>query len=295
MTKRPLSARVSYRKNGRKYSLNKGAVLTASQSNAFNSRRLFDATPENSVVTDAIFGYDDNDNIITPVFSTNDNLNDLDVEVAQIHNPDGSLVSFPMQYEINGQTYNTNITTFTNNSPDGVALYSDVYQNIRGKYFTHNHPNATSFSFGDFYLAQVSKIAGIEAVPHRRNFWNSIDEISENRQRIINAISSMQQEYSQKGQREKMPIIERMYDFALRASPNPSRPNVVYHATPSENKGWSGRIPESKEWYSPNYMGIYFNSSLDFLSPYTRGILISHAMNEVFADRVGFRYSLVGL
>lgn len=295
MTRRPSSARVSYRKNGRKYSLNKGAVLTASQSNVFNSRRLFNATPPVSVVANSIFGYDDDDNIITPVSLPGENLNDLDVEVAQIHNSDGSFVSFPMEYEINGRTYQQNVITFTNNSPDGVSLYSDVYQNIRGKYFTHNHPNGTSFSFNDFNLAQISKISGMEAVPNRRSFWNSMDEINVNRQRIVNALNAMRNEYSQKNMQDELSIIERMYDFSLRSPSNPSRPPVVYQITPSENKGWSSKISQSADWYNANYLNIYFNSYLNFLSPETRGILASHALNEVFSERVGFRYSLSGI
>ena len=200
MTIRPSSARVSSRKNGRKSSLSQGAVLSVSQANPFNLRRLFSVTPSVVRVGENIYSYDnDTLEISKSTVSTGTNLEELPVEVVQIYDRNGNLSSIPVYFTHDGTTYLYESNSFTNNYEYGVKFTSNVFNQFSGKYLTHNHPPAASFSLDDFVFARRAKLLGIEAIAHRKNFWRNVNEITARRSQLLNELDGLRRSYYQQG------------------------------------------------------------------------------------------------
>jgi hypothetical protein len=296
MTIRPPSARVSSRKNGRKASLSQGAVLNISQPNSFGMQRLFTTTPDQVQVGKYIYSYDAYDASLTlPSMSVRDDVASLPFEVMQLYNKDGTLSSFSVNFTHNGVTYTYSPTSFTNNLPNVVRIPVNVARQFRGKYLTHNHPNGSSFSFDDLKFSYSQRLAGIEALPKRDAFWGSVREFNNNRQRLLQDLDNLRQKNYRNGLTSDADVVERMMRFVMQTPSNPSQPQVRFQASPLQNKSWPSSI-SNNPWYQAVYAkAIHDMSSFRYLSEEAKYLLTSHALNESFAERAGFRYSLVGL
>lgn len=296
---RPASARVVYRrgKDGRKTPESaQGAVLSASQLNVFNRRKLFSVVPTDVKVAQNIWSFDeDTDELTESTISTGSDIGSLPVEVVQVYNPDGTLARFPLQFEVDGQTYDYEVTSITNNSPWGVTIHEVIYPKLKGKYLVHNHPNGASFSFDDFYLSRGARLAGIEALPNRRLFWGQVREINQNQRQVLNALEAIRREEQRAGLQENIPTVERMMMFALQMKPNSREPQVTFQATPRATRGWPSKI-EKDEWHQSAYQHLLVKVAMKmpFLSADAQNLLVSHSLNEAFADKMGFLYSLTG-
>ncbi|MFN9111055.1 MAG: hypothetical protein ACK5XN_13415 [Bacteroidota bacterium] len=297
---RPASARVSRRdKDGRKVTVSmRGAVMSPSQYNTFNRRRLFTAVPSEVTVSQDIWSFDEDTDMMTEsTVSAGQNLDSLPVEVVQIYNEDGSLATFPLEFvNVDGTYFTQNVTAITNNSPVTVVIHEAIFPSLRGKYLTHNHPNGVPFSFDDFVLSRDARLAGIEAVPNKRKFWGNVQEINQNQRQLMRALESIRNEQQRAGLQENLSVVDRMMMFALQMTPNSAQPKVSFQARPAVNKGWSTKIPKD-EWFNSAYMhlSVKLFSKIPSMSKDARDLLLGHALSEVFAERMGFSYSITGL
>lgn len=296
MTIRPRSARVSSSRNGRKTSLSQGAVLTVSQPNTFNRQQLFTTTPAIARVGNYIYSYDrDNLELTVPSMQVGESIESLPVEVVQVYDRNGSLSSFNVQFVHDGRVYEYDANAFTNNLPYGVRLSGNVFRQFQDKYMTHNHPNGSSFSLDDFSFSVRARLAGIEAIPKRREFWGAVRELDRNQRQLLNDLEVIRRTNYNNGLRSDAMVVERMMQFVMQTRPNPSEPQVRFQATPLSSRGWSTQIRDN-EWYKGAMINLITDlSSLRYLSENTRYLLLSHALNESFADRMGFRYSMSGI
>lgn len=200
---------------------------------------------------------------------------------------------------------NSNIYTYTNNHPRQIAISDSVYSNMKDKIFTHNHPKGSSFSRNDLIMACDSKLAGMEAVANTEFFWNSIQSISNNKNKILTSLNDYKETYKQYGMNEYAQALSHMEDFVKNATYNPSQPTVKFQITPKERTtiDKNGVAQKTVEW-NPNWrnqqnalqamereLGIVVSTISPIPTDWMR-LLLDHAITKHAANKLDFNYSI---
>jgi hypothetical protein len=224
-----------------------------------------------------------------------------DFEMFKIYEKNGDLLDL----QFIAPQLNSSIYTYTNNHPRQITINDAVYNKMKDRIFTHNHPRASSFSRNDLIMACESKLAGMEAVANTENFWNAIQSISNNKNKILTSLNDYKETYKKYGMNEYVQALSHMEDFVKDAKYNMQQPTVKFQITPKERTtiDKNGVSKKSVEW-NPNFVNQKnalqaierdFSTilvGLDLMSMDAKRLLIDHSITKHAANKLDFNYSI---